>query len=309
VKKKALSEKAQKWDDGLSEPNYPTIEDAYTAAGLSEDEKEIFRKYSRYTSDWLQYGPRMIYSKIGGNCVIKMAAEQLLVLLSAKVSGQRDSFIKEMFGKKPYHITIENPNSGGIRIKPKSETFYDKLFELSLLNLFVKHAYTIELPRLQESKKIPEFTAINKESRICVEAKNLNVDNYLDKIFGNPHEMVIDKILSHQEIVTNLDGKQGNDILSQFKRNYSNAINKYKEIDPNYLYLIFIKVPFDLSLSGGPINKYIQTLPSDWQKQSYDRLLGLVLVESMNTQLIRNPTLKNHDIWEQVDFNELFRIK
>ena len=264
---------------------YSSLDEIFQKADLTQLERDAFTRNQKYCEYWLLRSKAGYHQSFepGHTNFIKRLAAVITHLESDSVKGNKKQKIKELFGYgSPIHRVYKTNN--GFRTTQNSPILESTYYELKILSFFINGGFKIELIKTKVAgQKIPEFIAIKDDVKISVEAKNLNVDSILDNIFGDSFIDGIDHRRTRAEEDKGLEG-----IRSQILRNYENAIEKYKHINPDEHYIIFMYIYDSLNCIGAPAADYLNSLQASWSKGEYDNFLGIVIPESDKTVFIYN---------------------
>ena len=109
------------WEELARNPNPLPLEDLWSRHVLSEEQLAVLRKYKKYLE-------RLIQRHGFGWASL---AELLLKFDSDNVEGNKQSFLKKLFGK---HLEFKvTPTAQGFRFGTRSEQFVGVFFELRLI--------------------------------------------------------------------------------------------------------------------------------------------------------------------------------
>lgn len=185
---------AENFQTMMEEPIYSSLVELFDKAELSEREKQAFLRNKKYCEYWLLRSKRGYHQSLNPEKpnFIKKLARVINHLESDLVTGAKKQKIKEMFApRSPIHKVTKTEIS--CRSEQNSPILENTYFELLILSFFVERGFNIELIRNKEyGTRIPEFIASKNGIKLSVEAKNLNVDNIMNNIFGDSFEDGID---------------------------------------------------------------------------------------------------------------------
>ena len=138
----------------------------------------------------------------------------------------------------------------GFSIGPKSNQFFDILFELDLIEFFLDRDNQIDLSKtLLSSGRNAEFWIENNTIGSYVEAKNIDSDNLHHIIYSDEYRG------TKAGGIFSLNERQERATREAFKNQYARAKKKFVGVNDNYS--LFFNLPFDLGVLGGKIQKYI----------------------------------------------------
>lgn len=268
----------------MEKPHFKTIEEVFDNSDLTEDEKNIFKRYEKYCKYWLlRIKADLLKSSYQHeDSFLKKIAICLIKLHSENVFGSKKIFVKEMFGNKKVHRVYKTAN-GGVRSTINSNIISNKYFELDILSYFIDNDFQIYLAESKEiGQKIPEFKALKNNISINVEAKRLDQEKIMDNIFGDRMTFGIDYNFSKEEIDKGLKR-----IKEQFYRNFNSALIKMNSVPNDEYFLVFIYVYYRLDFTGKYLIDYLNNITKELTK--YKNLVGLVIPDSEKTYYFKNP--------------------
>ncbi len=270
----------------MEKPIHNSLNELFDKANLSNDERDVYLSIRKHCEYWLLRSKTYYSQPFNSNIpnFIQRLARVLIRFFSENVSGKKFLMIKEMFPKNsPVHRVFKT-GTGGVRATQNSSKIENTYFELEIMSFFLDNGFNIKLASSNiVNRKIPEFTAINKNYKVNIEAKQLNIDKILDNIFGDCFTKE-----NHNKQSADLLDKGYLKIKERIKANYTSAISKYDHIDDDELYLIFISLNYKLDYMGKYCTQYLSNLPNEWTDKRYNQLLGVVIIELENTIYIKN---------------------
>jgi len=267
---------------------------------------DVFLRHKKYCEYWLLRSKTVYHQSFNTEIpnFIKCLAAVIFYLESDSVTGKKNQKIKELFGyRSPIHRVYKTKD--GVRRTQNSQTLENTYFELRILSFLVERGFSIELIKARKKgKKIPEFIAIKKGTRIAVEAKNLHLDSILDNIFGDRFVDGMDYKRSQADKDKGLEK-----IIYQIQINYENAMEKYNHIDPAEQYIIFMSIHSYYRYIGTPVINYLESVQKSWNDQEYENFLGLVIPEEKQTIFIKhiNGSSAAFNLLEEVGINDFHR--
>lgn len=269
----------------MEEPIYTSLSELFEKAELSEIEKEAFLRNKKYCEYWLLRSKRGYHKNINPEKpnFIKKLARVINYLESDLVKGAKKQKIKEMFApKSPIHkVTQTEVSCRSEKNSPILENIY---FELLILSFFIERGFTIELISNKiYGRRIPEFIASKKGIKLSVEAKNMNVANIMNNIFGDSFEDGINHYRTQKE-----QEKGYKKIKCQIEKRYKDAIDKYNHINSDEQYIIFMSIYFNNHFIGKSSINYINSLQEKWIGKKLRNFVGLVIPEEQRTLFIKN---------------------
>lgn len=269
----------------IEEPIYTSLVELFAKAELSEIERQAFLRNKKYCEYWLLRSKRGYHQSFNPEKpnFIKKLARVINHLKSDLVKGAKKQKIKEMFApRSPIHKVTQTEVS--CRSERNSSILENTYFELLILSFFVERGFEIELKSNKEhGKRIPEFIASKNGINLSVEAKNLNVDNIMNNIFGNSFEDGIDHHRTQYEQVKGYEK-----IKSQIEKRYKDAMDKYNHINSDEQYIVFMSIYFNNHFIGKPAINYINSLQEKWIGHELRNFVGLVIPEEQQTLFIKN---------------------
>ena len=263
----------QEWQNGIDSKQLIPLEELYESQSLQECEKEILRKYHKYVNN--------IHQRLGFNFLF--LAKLLCSFDSSSVTGPKSSFLKKLFGKHLKVVVKEGKNVFGIG--PKSNQFYDVLFELWLIHRFVELGFNLKLISEKSPEKVPEFKATREDIEYFVEAKNVS-DSMLYWIFKDVDEAFFAGEVTNNGIVA-LTDDQEKGIVDVLDRNFRDALNK-SECSEDEL-LIFINIHSPITLLGRATTLWLKSLEEDMHHGKYGNVSAIVFISGSETHQIVNP--------------------
>lgn len=252
----------------------------FTECDLTEREEKILDKYKKYAGRSLTLKKK--HPHLGKGCIVKSLAQLILVLDSDSVKGNKNNFIKKLF-EGSYKINTLELGASGFRTW-EDQQFYNILFELDLIDFFIKNRFNITLDS-KLSNGVSEFSAKKEDIEIFVEAKKVDVNNFYDIIYdGEQHG--ISTITSNQE----------EKILEIIKRNYENAKHKFENFEKDYLICIYM--PYSIK----KVNDYFKEIRKKWISEP--NFMGVVIITIGGAKnQIPNP-YPNTNMYEVLDFKK-----
>lgn len=269
----------------MEKPTYSSLSELFDMAELTEVEKEAFIRNKKYCEYWLLRSKRGCHQSFNSDFpnFIKRLARVINHLESDSVTGDKKQKIKEMFGAgSPVHRVYKTKN--GCRATQNSPILESTYFELLILSFFVAQGFKVELIKSRGTgKRIPEFVASKNGLKFSVEAKQIEIDSLLDNIFG---DAFTDSNYSHR---TKPDQEKSCErIKAQIEKRYESAIEKYKDINEDENYIVFMSIYYNLSFIGTPAINFLNSIQSSWAGQNLASFVGLVLAEEKQTLFMKN---------------------
>lgn len=254
-------------------------------ADLTEVEREAFLRNKKYCEYWLLRSKRGYHQSFNPALpnFIKRLARVINHLESDSVTGDKKQKIKEMFSVgSPVHRVYKTKS--GCRATQNSPILENTYFELLILSFLVEQGIEIELVKSRGTgKRIPEFVASMGGLKLSVEAKQIEIDSLLDNIFG---DSFTDDNYSRRSKTEQEKGYER--IKAQIEKRYESAISKYKHINEDENYIVFMSIYYSLSFIGTPAINFLNSLQSSWAGQSLVKFAGLVIPEEKQTYFIKN---------------------
>ncbi|WP_373035176.1 hypothetical protein [Sulfurimonas sp.] len=269
----------------MEKPIYASLDEVFDKSNLSETEKDAFLRNEKYCKYWLLRSKRYYNQSLNSEKpnFIKKLARVINHLESDLVTGAKIQKIKEMFApRSPIHKVTQTEIS--CRSEQNSPILENTYFELLILSFFVERGFNIELISNKEyGTRIPEFIASKNGIKLSIEAKNLNVDNIMNNIFGDSFKDGIDHHRTQNE-----QEKGYKNIKSQIEKRYEDAMDKYNHINSDEQYIIFMSIYFNNHFIGKPAINYVNSLQAKWIGQELRNFIGIVIPEEQQTLFIKN---------------------
>lgn len=270
----------------METPIYSSLAEIFDRAKLSDDEKDAFLRNKSSCEYWLLRSKIWYHKSFSPNAApnfIKCLARVLNYLESEMVSGKKKKKIREMFGKgSPVHNVSTDKN--GVRSKQNSNILENTYFELLILSFFVVRNFRVNLIDSKgHGKRISEFIVSMDGIKLSVEAKVIDTEKILDKIFG---DVFVDGI-DHQRSETEQQ-KGFEAIKSQIETRYEDAMDKYQYLDQDEHYIVFVDIYSNNNRLGQPAIRYLNSLQSSWVGQDLKKFVGVVIPEEERTIFLHN---------------------
>lgn len=269
----------------MESPIYSSLNELFDMANLTEVEKEAFLRNKKYCEYWLLRSKRGYHQSFTPSLpnFIKRIARVINHLESDSVSGDKKQKIKEMFSVgSTVHRVFKTKT--GCRSKQNSPILENTYFELLILSFLVEQSFEIELVKSRGTgRRIPEFVATNGALKLSVEAKQIEIDSLLDNIFG---DSFTDDNFSSRSIAEQAKGYEK--AKFQIEKRYESAISKYKHINEDENYIVFMSIYNNFSLIGSPAINYLNSLQTSWIGQNLVKFVGLVIPDEKQTFFIKN---------------------